>query len=168
MEIISGIFRPTRSASQPEATAPIKRIHKVRVSTKATSLSGTPNSCEIGTMINRKTVKSKASRVQPSHAAHQAYHCSLVGSFHHGMSFTLSTAAIAQTSSSTCCFTGSTPGSESGNNEVRNHLDIFGLGAEQQGNDEIYQPEQRAYRHRDCEAKVPRRVGREVGQDRWH
>src|SRR5208282_228576 len=94
IDIINGIFRPTRSASQPEATAPSKRIHNVIVSTKATSLNGTPNSCEIGTMISRKTVKSKASRVQPSHAAHQAYHCSLVGSFHHGMSLTVSTAAM--------------------------------------------------------------------------
>ncbi len=40
IEIISGILRPTRSASQPEATAPTSRIHKVTVSTKATSVSG--------------------------------------------------------------------------------------------------------------------------------
>src|SRR6516225_8235382 len=31
MEIISGIFRPTRSASQPEAVAPTKRSHSVMV-----------------------------------------------------------------------------------------------------------------------------------------
>src|SRR5215813_5547617 len=74
IEIISGSLRPTRSASQPEPTAPIKRIHKVTVRTKATSVSGTPNSWEIGSMISRNTVKSKASRVQPSHAAHHAYH----------------------------------------------------------------------------------------------
>ena len=49
---------------------------------RVTAVSGTPNSCEIGSMINRKIVKSKESRVQPSHAAHQAVHCSLVGSFH--------------------------------------------------------------------------------------
>jgi hypothetical protein len=38
-------------------------------------------------MINRKIVKSNASRVQPSHAADQASHYALVGSFHHGMGF---------------------------------------------------------------------------------
>ena len=32
-------------------------------------------------MFKRKTVKSKASTVHPSHAAHHAYHWSLVGSF---------------------------------------------------------------------------------------
>src|ERR1700738_3983955 len=31
IEIISGSLRPTRSASQPEATAPTSRIHNVRV-----------------------------------------------------------------------------------------------------------------------------------------
>src|SRR6185437_1297591 len=35
-------------------------------------------------MIRRNMVKSNASRVHPSHAATQASHCSLVGSFHHG------------------------------------------------------------------------------------
>src|SRR5215467_8528563 len=50
-------------------------------------------------MISRKTVKSKASKVQPNQAAHQAYHWSLVGSFHHGMLFTVSTAAIVHASS---------------------------------------------------------------------
>ena len=35
-------------------------------------------------MISRKIEKSNASSVQPSHAATQACHCSLVGSFHHG------------------------------------------------------------------------------------
>src|SRR5262249_52402115 len=53
---------------------------------------------------SRKTVKSKASRVQPNHAAHQAYHWSLVGSFHHGMLFTVSTAAIVLPPLPTCCF----------------------------------------------------------------
>jgi len=38
-------------------------------------------------MISRNTVKSNASRVQPSQPAHQASHCSLVGSFHQGRSF---------------------------------------------------------------------------------
>src|SRR5215469_9613713 len=94
IEIISGVRRPTRSPSQPEQTAPTNRIHKVTVNTTATSVSGTPNSCEIGSMINRKIVKSKESKVQPSQAATQAYHWSLVGSFHHGMLFTVSTAAI--------------------------------------------------------------------------
>src|SRR6516165_2650394 len=44
IEIISGIFRPTRSASQPEAHAPTRRIHKVIVNTAVTSASGTLNS----------------------------------------------------------------------------------------------------------------------------
>src|ERR1700738_2353552 len=74
IEIISGSLRPTRSASQPEATAPTSRIHKVRVKTIATSVVGTWNSSAIGLMIRRKTVKSKAPGVQPSQAAHQAYH----------------------------------------------------------------------------------------------
>ena len=43
-------------------------------------------------MINRKIVKSKASNVQPSQAADQASHCSLVGSFHHGTGLPMSTA----------------------------------------------------------------------------
>src|SRR5499425_2120546 len=79
IEIISGVLRPTRSASQPEATAPTNRIHKVSVKTIVTSVRGTSNSLAIGTMISRKMVKSKASKVQPSQAAHQAYHWSLVG-----------------------------------------------------------------------------------------
>src|SRR6202048_3925399 len=74
IEIISGSLRPTRSASQPEATAPPSRIHSVRVKTIATSVVGTWNSSAIGLMIRRKTVKSKAPGVQPSQAAHQAYH----------------------------------------------------------------------------------------------
>src|SRR5262249_7065095 len=48
-------------------------------------------------MISRNTVKSKASRVHPSQAAHQAYHWSLLGSFHHGILFTVSTAAMVIT-----------------------------------------------------------------------
>src|SRR3954463_11097403 len=74
IEIISGVLRPIRSASQPDATAPTTRIHNVSARIDATSLTGTPNSSAIGFMIKRKTVKSNASRVQPSHAAHQAYH----------------------------------------------------------------------------------------------
>src|SRR5437762_10776319 len=74
MEIISGVLRPIRSASQPETTAPSSRIHNVSARIHATSLTGTPNSSAIGFMISKKTVKSNASRVQPSHAAHQAYH----------------------------------------------------------------------------------------------
>ncbi len=85
MEIISGILRPIRSASQPEAVAPSKRSQRVMVNTAVTAVNGTPNSCEIGTMINRKTVKSNASSVQPIHAAIQAIHWSLVGSLHHGI-----------------------------------------------------------------------------------
>src|SRR5882724_10946192 len=82
IEIISGVLRPTRSASQPDPTAPTSRIHKVRARIQATPLTGTPNSSAIGFMISRKTVKSKASSVQPSQAAHQAYHWSLSGSRH--------------------------------------------------------------------------------------
>src|SRR6516225_2471679 len=74
IEIIRGVLRPSRSASQPEAVAPTKRIHNVNVNTAVTAVSGTLNSCEIGSMISRKIVKSKASRVQPSHAATQASH----------------------------------------------------------------------------------------------
>src|SRR5215472_13665972 len=94
IEIISGVLRPIRSASQPLAVAPTSRIHKVIVSTAATSGTGTSNSFAIGAMINRNAVKSKASRVQPSQAATQAYHWSLVGSFHQGTPSKVSTAAI--------------------------------------------------------------------------
>ena len=94
IEIISGVLRPIRSASQPEPTAPTSRIHKVSVKTIATSVVGTPNSSAIGLMINRKTVKSNASSVHPSHAAHQAYHWSLVGSLYQGTDLAPSTAAI--------------------------------------------------------------------------
>src|SRR6202022_4237903 len=94
IEIINGVLRPIRSASQPAPTAPTRRIHKVIVRTQAPAARGTSNSWAIGTMISRNTVKSKASRVHPSQAAHQAYHWSLVGSFHQGMLFTVSTAAI--------------------------------------------------------------------------
>ena len=74
IEIINGFLRPIRSASQPEAVAPISRIHKVSVKTTATAVSGTPKSLEIGTISSRKMVKSKASRVHPSQAATQASH----------------------------------------------------------------------------------------------
>ena len=74
IEIISGVLRPSRSAIHPEAVAPTSRIHKVSVKTIVTSVSGTLNSSAIGTMIKRKIVKSKASKVQPSHAATKAYH----------------------------------------------------------------------------------------------
>src|SRR5437899_10187295 len=74
IEIISGFLRPSRSASQPEAVAPTRRIHNVRVNTAVTAVSGTLNSCEIGSMIKRKIVKSKASRVHPNNAATQASH----------------------------------------------------------------------------------------------
>src|SRR5215469_15699144 len=94
IEIISGSFRPTRSANQPEAVAPTRRIHKVIVKTAVTSTSGTLKSLAIGAMISRKTVKSKASRTQPSQAAIQACHCSRVGSFHHGAVAAASTAGV--------------------------------------------------------------------------
>src|SRR3954451_695520 len=68
IEIISGILRPTRSASQPDAVAPSSRSHNVTVKTKVTSTKGTLKSLAIGTMIKRKIVKSNASSVQPSQA----------------------------------------------------------------------------------------------------
>ena len=74
IEIINGFLRPIRSASHPDAVAPTSLIHNVSVKTTATSVSGTPKSLEIGTISNRKIVKSKASSVQPSHAAIQASH----------------------------------------------------------------------------------------------
>src|SRR3954454_22668666 len=84
MEIISGARRPIRSAIQPAAMAPIKRIHKVREPTNTTSVRSALNSLAIGTSRNRNTVKSNASNVQPSQAAMKAYQFSLVGSRHHG------------------------------------------------------------------------------------
>ena len=89
IEIISGVLRPIRSASQPLAVAPISRIHRVIVNTAATSGTGTSNSLAIGAMINKNAVKSKASRVHPAQAATKAYHWSLVGSFHQGMEVTV-------------------------------------------------------------------------------
>src|SRR5499427_608665 len=86
MEIISGAFRPIRSAIQPAAVAPTRRSHNVMVNTVATAVKETSNSLAIGTMISRKIVKSNASSVQPSHAAIHAFHCSLLGSFHQGIS----------------------------------------------------------------------------------
>ena len=47
----------------------MSRIHKVTVSTKATSDTGTSNSLAIGAMINRNAAKSNASRVHPAQAA---------------------------------------------------------------------------------------------------
>src|SRR5689334_24095946 len=85
MEIISGVLRPIRSHNQPEAVAPTSRIHNVMVKTAVTAVSGTWNSCDIGTMISRKIVKSNASNVQPSQEATNANHCSFVGSLHHGI-----------------------------------------------------------------------------------
>ncbi len=41
IEIISGFLRPIRSASHPEAVAPTRRIHRVRVKTAVTAVSGT-------------------------------------------------------------------------------------------------------------------------------
>src|SRR5437879_8881792 len=72
IEIINGVLRPIRSASQPDATAPTSRIHKVSVKTIVTSVVGTWNSSAIGLMISRKTVKSNASSVQPSKPTHTA------------------------------------------------------------------------------------------------
>src|SRR6516165_7206265 len=96
VEIISGILRPTRSASQPEPTAPSSLSHNVTDRTNATSVNGTWNSCESGTMISRNMVKSKASIVHPSHGATHANHCSLVGSFHQGTDRSEAPAAIVR------------------------------------------------------------------------
>ena len=74
IEIISKGLRPTRSASHPLAVAPTNRPHKVRVNTAVTSTNGTLKVLAIGAMTSRKIVKSKASSVQPSHAATHAYH----------------------------------------------------------------------------------------------
>ena len=69
MEIISGALRPMRLAIQPEATAPRRRIHKVKVPTKATAVREASNPLAMETIRTRKTVKSKPSSVQPSQAA---------------------------------------------------------------------------------------------------
>src|SRR6476469_8505056 len=50
MEIINGVLRPMRSASQPDAVAPTRRSHNVIVNTTVTFVSGTWNSSAIGTM----------------------------------------------------------------------------------------------------------------------
>src|SRR5438067_8744052 len=94
IEIISGVLRPTRSASQPDPHAPTRRIHSVIVKTAVTSVKETPNSLAIGTMISRNTVKSNASSVQPNQPAHQASHWSLVGSFHQGIALAVPTAVV--------------------------------------------------------------------------
>src|SRR6202049_4481209 len=44
MDIISGAFRPIRSAIQPAAVAPTRRSHNVMVNTTATAVKGTSNS----------------------------------------------------------------------------------------------------------------------------
>src|SRR5215471_17758801 len=93
IDIISSGLRPTRSASHPLPVAPTKRPHNVSVNTAVTSTSGTLKVLAIGAMISRKIVKSKASSVQPSHAATQAYHWSRVGSLHQGIGFSLLIAA---------------------------------------------------------------------------
>src|SRR6266704_1791410 len=54
MEIISGVFRPIRSAIQPAAVAPTRRSHNVMVNTAVTAVSGTSNSLAMGTMISKK------------------------------------------------------------------------------------------------------------------
>jgi hypothetical protein len=69
IEIIGGALRPKRSASQPEATAPNRRVTSVAVNTTVTAVNGTPKFWLIATMIKRKIVKSNASSVHPSHAA---------------------------------------------------------------------------------------------------
>src|SRR5262249_39113989 len=85
IEIMSGALRPMWSAIHPAAVAARRRIQSVTAKTAVTAVSGSPNSCEIGSMISRKIVKSNASSVHPSQAAIQATHWSLVGSYHQGM-----------------------------------------------------------------------------------
>src|SRR3984885_1131159 len=53
IDSISGHLRPMRSASQPFATPPTIRIHKVSEMAQATLVSGTLNALEIGSMISR-------------------------------------------------------------------------------------------------------------------
>src|SRR5262249_39970881 len=103
IEIISGALRPIRSASQPLAVAPTRRIHRGIVSTAVTSVTGTSNSLASGTRIDRKAVKSQASGAQRAQAATEACHWSLVASLHHGMLFTVSTAAIIHRLAVFCC-----------------------------------------------------------------
>src|ERR1700732_3268055 len=86
MEIISGVFRPIRSAIQPAAVAPTRRSHNVMVNTTVTAVKGTSNSLALGTMIIKKTGKAKSSSSHPTKAAIHAFHCSLLGSFHQGIS----------------------------------------------------------------------------------
>jgi len=74
IEIINGFLRPIRSASHPDAVAPISRIHKVSVKTIATAVSGTPKSLAIGTIIGSSAVKFNATSVLPSRVAHPMYH----------------------------------------------------------------------------------------------
>src|SRR6202051_5335848 len=73
MEIISGVFRPIRSAIQPAAGGPTRGIHRVIVNTTVTAVKGTSNSLAIGTMISRKIVQSNASSVHPRQAAIHAF-----------------------------------------------------------------------------------------------
>ena len=74
MEIISGVLRPIRSAIQPDATAPKRRMNSVRLTTVETMVSDASNSLAMETTSTRNTVKSNASSVQPSQAAVYAYH----------------------------------------------------------------------------------------------
>src|SRR6201997_963829 len=104
MEIISGVFRPIRSAIQPAAVAPTRRSHNVIVNTAVTAVKETSNSLAIGTMISRKIVKSNASSVQPSQAATKAFHCSLLGSFHQGISE--EELSVIDMACSVCCLPG--------------------------------------------------------------
>ena len=112
-------------------------------------------------------MKSNASNVQPSQAAHQAYHWSLVGSLHQGMFFTVSTAAMTHYLN---CLVILNFGGRFGlsHDEVGDHLHVLRLRTEQQSYDKVHQSEHRADRHRDRKAEVPRRVAREEGQNRRH
>src|SRR6266436_3855362 len=72
IEIISGVLRPTRSASQPDPHAPTRRIQSVMVKTAATSVREPPRWGEMCTMMRSNKGKSNGSSFQRSHAAHQA------------------------------------------------------------------------------------------------
>src|SRR5258706_723801 len=55
MEIISGVFRPIRSAIQPAAVAPTRRIHNVMVNTTVTAVSGRPEARGPRPLLPRST-----------------------------------------------------------------------------------------------------------------
>src|SRR5260221_11224037 len=59
MDIISGAFRPIRSAIQPAAVAPTKRSHRVIVNTADSAGKARPHSLGHGNTIKKKNLKNK-------------------------------------------------------------------------------------------------------------